>query len=158
MLGDARQHPGPDLVAIVEREHVVRPPVASEGFMGTGLALDAPANAEERGEHTSGAGGRPGCHERTPLWKELGGAEGNADEVGTGLAMLEAVGEDAEGKRLGVGNRFVARCPVGEDALEVGDLGDPPAILFAIDFESEMHAGLERWAPSGSNCACAASI
>ena len=144
MLGDAREHPRPDLVAIVEREHVVRPSVAGEGLVGAGLALDAPANAEERSEHTSGAGGRPGCHERTPLWRELGGAEGNADEVGTGLAVLEAIGEDAEGERLSVGNRFVARCPVGEDALEVGHLGDPPAILFPVDFESEMHVGSEQ--------------
>ena len=112
--------------------------------MGTGLALDAPANAEERGEHTPGAGRRPGGHERSPLWKELGGAEGNADQIGPGLAVLEAIGEDAEGERLGVGDRFVARCPVGEDAFEIGNLGDPPAILFAVDFESEMHAGSER--------------
>ena len=32
MLGDAREHPRPDLVAIVEREHVVRPSVAGEGL------------------------------------------------------------------------------------------------------------------------------
>jgi len=58
--------------------------------------------------------------------------------------MLEAVGKDAEGERLGVGNRLVARCTASQHALEIGDLGDPPTILFAVDFESEMHDGPER--------------
>ena len=136
MLRDARQHLGADLIPIVEREHVVGPSVAREGFVGTRLALDPPANAEERGEHTPGAGRRPGCHERNPFWRELGGAEGNADQIGPGLAVLEAIGEDTEGECLGVGNRFIARGPVGEDAFQVGNLGNPPTIVFAIDFES----------------------
>ena len=47
MLRDTRQHLGADLVAIMECEYVVGPSVAREGFVGTGLPLEPPANAEE---------------------------------------------------------------------------------------------------------------
>ena len=89
---------------------------------------------------------------------ELRRAKRNADEVGARLAMLEAIGQDPERECLSVGDGFIARCPIGEDSLEVGNLGDPATILFAIDFKGEMHAGLERVGSSRSNCACAASI
>ena len=92
MLGDARKHLVADLVVIVEREHVVRPSVAREGFVGARLPLDTPASAEEGGEQTPGAGGRPGCHELTTRCGELSRAEGNADEIGASLTMLKAVG------------------------------------------------------------------
>ena len=92
MLGDARKHLGTDLVTIVEREHVIRPSVPREGFVGAGLALQAPADAEEGGEHPPGAGGRPAATNGRGYPTELGGAEGNADEIGAGLTVLEAVG------------------------------------------------------------------
>lgn len=72
--------------------------------------------------------------------KELRCAERNADEIGPGFAMLEAIGQHAERESLGVGNRLIARGAIGQDALEVGDLGDPAAILFAVDFDGEVHA------------------
>lgn len=76
---------------------------------------------------------------------ELRGAKRNANEVGAGLPVLEAIGQNSEGEGLGVGNRLVARGAVGENALEIGDLGDPAAIVFAIEFEGEMHVSRERW-------------
>jgi len=66
MLRDPGEHPRPDLVAIMECEDVVRPPVTRECFVRARLALHAPSDAQEGGEHTPGAGGGPGCHERTP--------------------------------------------------------------------------------------------
>jgi hypothetical protein len=81
----------------------------------------------------------------------LGSAEGNADEIGTGFPMLEAIGENAERKGLDVRDRLIARCPVGEDTLEVRDLGDPATIVFAVNFEGEMHGSLERSARRGLN-------
>jgi hypothetical protein len=75
---------------------------------------------------------------------ELGCAKRNANEIGSGLAMLEAIGEHTESERLGMGNRFIARRAVGEDALQVGNLGDPTTIFFAVDFDSQMHAVLGR--------------
>ncbi len=42
---DAGEPPGADLLAIMKREHEVRPAVALKDAVGTGPALDAPADA-----------------------------------------------------------------------------------------------------------------
>ncbi len=42
---DADEHPGADLFAVMKGEHEVRPAVALKDTVGTGSALDAPADA-----------------------------------------------------------------------------------------------------------------
>src|SRR5688572_20602417 len=88
----------------------------------------------------------------------LGSAEGNADEIGTGFPMLEAIGEDSKGEGLGVSDRLIARCAIGENALEVGDLGDPPTVVFAINFEGEMHGSLGAIGSRRTERICADAI
>lgn len=46
-LGDARQHPGADLHALVEGKHKVRPPGSFKNTMRSGATLFLPANAEQ---------------------------------------------------------------------------------------------------------------
>jgi hypothetical protein len=55
--------------------------------------------------------------------------------------MLKPIREDSKGEGLGVSDRFVARRAIYQDALQVRDLSDPPAIFFAIYFDGEMHQG-----------------
>jgi hypothetical protein len=53
--------------------------------------------------------------------------------------MLEPVGQHAESQRLGAGDRLLAGLAVGQNAGEIWDFSDPAAVVFAVDFECEMH-------------------
>ena len=48
VLCQAREHPRPNLVAIVKCEDHIRPTLPRESFMGTGLALNSPAQLLQR--------------------------------------------------------------------------------------------------------------
>jgi len=134
---DACEHARADFLRIVKGEDEVRPTITRERFVGTGLSLDLPANPVESGEHTRRARGRPIGHEGAALRS----AERHADEIRAGLGMLQAIGKDAQGESLRARDGLVARLSVGEDAGEIGHLGDPAAVLFAIRLNGEMHNG-----------------
>ncbi len=69
--------------------------------------------------------------------------------------MLEPIRQDSEGEGLGVSDRFVARRTIHQDALQVRDLSDPPAIFFAIYFDGEMHQGwCDRLVVGGTHLRC----
>jgi hypothetical protein len=48
VLADAREHARPKLVAFMEGEHVIRPPLARQDSMGADLPLDCPSDALKR--------------------------------------------------------------------------------------------------------------
>ena len=50
----AGEHPGADLLAVMKGEHEVRPAVALKDAVGTGSALDAPADAFQGCQDTTG--------------------------------------------------------------------------------------------------------
>lgn len=55
-LADARQHLRADLVSVMERKDVVRPPGASKNAMrGTDLSFDPPSDAEQGRENPARA-------------------------------------------------------------------------------------------------------
>lgn len=55
--------------------------------------------------------------------------------------MLDTVGENPQGQRLGMGNGFFSRSPIHQDAWKVGDFRYPPPIILAFQFDDELHDG-----------------
>ena len=49
--------------------------------------------------------------------------------------MLQAIGQDAENEGLDFGNGFIPGGAIGDGAGDHRDLGDPAAVLFAVDFD-----------------------
>jgi len=49
--------------------------------------------------------------------------------------MLHSIGQDPEGKRLDCGQRIVARVSVRRCAGEIDDVGQPAAVLFALELD-----------------------
>src|SRR5665647_1561822 len=62
VLGDPRQHPWADLIAIVKGEDEVGPAGTGKDAMRAGLALDRPANPKKGRENELGSGARPVAH------------------------------------------------------------------------------------------------
>ena len=52
VLGNAGEHPRAQLLAVVKGKDHIRPPLARQGTMGSGLALNDPTFPEERGQYT----------------------------------------------------------------------------------------------------------
>jgi hypothetical protein len=100
--------------------------------MRSGLTFDAPADSQERGEDATG------------LWQLASSSSGvkrDVDELCRSLAMLEALGDDAEGERLDASDSLVAVLTVGHDASQRGHFGQPTAVVFSLDFNRERHNG-----------------
>ncbi len=55
--------------------------------------------------------------------------------------MLQALSNHSEGKRLDTGNCLVSVLTVGHDTGQGGDLGQPAAIVFPLNFNRERHEG-----------------
>ncbi len=53
--------------------------------------------------------------------------------------MLEALGQHAKGKSLNFRDGVRLSSPVAEHACKIGDFGDPPSVLLAIEFNRECH-------------------
>lgn len=53
--------------------------------------------------------------------------------------MLDTVGENPQGKRLSMCDRFFPRSPIHQDTWEVGNFTDPPAIILSLEFDDEFH-------------------
>lgn len=62
--------------------------------------------------------------------------------------MLQTFGNHAQGERLYAGDGFVSVLAVGHDAGQGGHLGEPAAIVFALDFNRERHGGNVPFGPA----------
>jgi len=60
VFGDARKHLGADFLAVMEGKHKIRPTLAGQRSVRSGLPLEMPPNAEEGGKNTT-------CFSRRPL-------------------------------------------------------------------------------------------
>ena len=69
----------------------------------------------------------------------LRGAKGDANEIWARFGVLETIGEDAKRESFRAGNGLIARLAIRENAGKVRHLGDPPAVLFALSLNREMH-------------------
>lgn len=68
------------------------------------------------------------------------GNETKIDEFFAGLlAMLDPIRENTKGKGLCARERLFTRLPIGHDAGEIGNLGNPAAIVFLLDLDDESH-------------------
>ncbi len=52
--------------------------------------------------------------------------------------MFEPIGEDSEGERLGLRDRFVASGAVREDTRQISYFADPSAVVFALDLNRKV--------------------
>jgi len=78
-----------------------------------------------------------------------GGEE--AGDLRDGLAVLEAVGEHAQGQHLCLRERLLPGRPVREHAGEGDHLGDPTAVRLALQLDHELGGGHGRSIPAASH-------
>ena len=62
--------------------------------------------------------------------------------------MFEAFGDDSEGERLNSHDGFVAVRAIAHDAGQAGYLGEPAAVIFAIELNRKCHAGTVTSGPA----------
>lgn len=64
--------------------------------------------------------------------------------------MFETLGQDPQGQRLHLGDSFGLVGGITEHSREIGNLGDPAAILFAFELDLEGHIGTlaPEWRPN----------
>src|SRR6266540_1551746 len=67
--------------------------------------------------------------------------ECNVQELGGGLTVLEALGDDAEGERLHARHGFVAVLAVAHHTREARHFSKPAAVVLSFDFDRKGHAG-----------------
>lgn len=65
------------------------------------------------------------------------GNKGHRERAGFGLTVLKPVGQHAEGQRLGRRECLRFGGAVGEHARQGWDLGDPAALVLALDLHGE---------------------
>jgi hypothetical protein len=53
--------------------------------------------------------------------------------------MLQLVGQHPQSQCLRCGKGFLTGRSVDQDSRQVNDLGDPAAVLFPVQFDSQMH-------------------
>jgi len=64
------------------------------------------------------------------------------------FAVIEAVSENAEGKRLGFRNGLVACGAVAENAGQIGYFSDPAPVIFLFDIDCELAHRRDSTPPS----------
>lgn len=67
--------------------------------------------------------------------------ERNVQELARCFLVFETLGQDAQGQGLHPSDSFGLVGSIAEHSREVGNLGDPPAILFAFELNLEGHIG-----------------
>ena len=60
-------------------------------------------------------------------------------QVENGFTVFDAIGQDPKGEGLHPGDRIGRRGALGHHAREHRDLGDPPAIFLAFEFDMQLH-------------------
>ena len=55
--------------------------------------------------------------------------------------MLQPFRNDAERERLYASDGFITILAIGHDARQSGYLGEPTAVVFALNFNRERHSG-----------------
>jgi hypothetical protein len=133
LLGNAGEHPRADLLAVMKREHHVRPAGAGEYLVGALLTLERPPEAVQGGKYPSGLRRRPVTH------RPLRGAKVEREQVWCGLAVLKAVGKHTQRQGLRASRGLLLRGAVCQDPGQIRHLGDVPAVLFAIEFQCQVH-------------------
>lgn len=63
--------------------------------------------------------------------------------------MLKTLSDYAQGERLDARDSFRSILTIGHDARQGWYLGEPPAVLFLLDFNRERHGGNVPFALSG---------
>ncbi len=73
--------------------------------------------------------------------------------------MFETLGQDTQGQRLHLRDSFGLVGSIAEHSREIGNLGNPPAILFAFELNLEGHIGTlaPEWRPNKLHPSAAAS-
>ena len=72
---NSSQHPRSDFIVVVKGEYEVRPAVAGECLVRSGLSLDAPADAKKGRQDLSSLSGGPGAHAASNVtFRRSGGA------------------------------------------------------------------------------------
>ena len=54
--------------------------------------------------------------------------------------MFKALGQDAQRYSLGARDRLIAALTVDQNAGKIGNLTDPPPILFPLELDCELHS------------------
>lgn len=72
-----------------------------------------------------------------PSWKAIDSCRNleHVRKIGNALAMLQSVGEHSQRQGLGLGNRISTRLSVRHDTGQFGNVGDPSAIDFLLNFD-----------------------
>lgn len=128
-LGDACEHLWADLFLIVERENEIRPVGTLHRPMRAGLPLDRPADAQQGGEHTGRACGRPLSH------GSCGHDAENGLHVRKSLTVLQPLGQNSQRECLRSSHRLLPCRTVRQNSRESGHFRDPATILFLLGFD-----------------------
>ena len=69
------------------------------------------------------------------------GSRSNAagDRLGSGLAIFETLSQYAEGENLCFGHGVIRRVAVRKDTRQLRYLRQPPAVIFALALDLEIH-------------------
>lgn len=100
--------------------------------MGAGLSFDSPTDSQQRREYAPCLRGRPVCSRRL---------ERHGEQFARCFLMFEALSQDPQRERLDLRNGLGLIAAVAQHTRKVRNLGDPPAILFAFEFDLEGHTG-----------------
>jgi hypothetical protein len=68
------------------------------------------------------------------------GLECNVQEFGGGFALFETLGNHPESQGLHAGDGFIAVGAVAHHTRQGGHLGDPAAVILAVDLDRKNHA------------------
>ena len=93
-----------------------------------------------RGPIRSGYLPRRGRDALSPEVRYSRGAERHVKKSRRCLSVFEALGQDAERKRLDAGNGFVAILAIARSPRQVANLRDPPTVILVVEFDRKTHA------------------
>ena len=72
--------------------------------------------------------------------------------------MFQAFGNHAKGECLNLRDGLIAVGAVTQDTSQVWDLGQPPAVALALEFDGEVHPGNVASGPAASQPLAAAAV
>ena len=67
--------------------------------------------------------------------------EGDVEKLGRGFPVLKAFGDHAQSKRLDARDSLISVLAIRHDARQGWYLGEPPTVIFLLDFNRERHRG-----------------